>query len=353
MGKVRTFNIFIFFGLIISICIGMRLPDVGRDTEAYMKYFQDSSITEGIYDRFELGFSLLMQLFSKAGLSVEVFFSFIALVITIVYLYTFKRVYAKCFFGNPPPSGIITIFFSLLLLSSWYIASTTNGLRQGLALVFVYLALTDLFYNRKKISFILFCIVATLFHTSSLLIIPSLFLLYTRFRVVLSIWLLSGIGFVFGINELIVKFFSETFGVPIYESVKYYSLERGAEELGGGLYSGFIASFFIYTIFWPILVLILLRVKNPLKEKVIDLDNVYILLKIYFSLSLVYFFMGFGPFSNRYAVFSWFFIPIIQIVTFRMLFRLNFSNVFPIIMLFLSIIFFLYFRLDWVRFFIF
>ncbi|BDY04077.1 EpsG family protein [Ferrimonas sp. YFM] len=350
MYKVKSFSVFIFLSMLISIFTGIRLPDVGRDTEAYIEYFHDSSIDDGFYDRFEPGFSLLMQLLSKAGLSVEVFFTCVAFIITVTYLYIFKRTYKHCFLDKNPSTSIITIFFSLLLFSSWYIASTTNGLRQGLALVFLYLSLLEFFYNSHKLKFVFLFVIATLFHYSSILILPFLALHYLRFRFVFIIWVLVGLGFALGVNELGVKLISETFGLPIYEYVKYYSLEKGSEELGGGMYEGFITSFFIYTILWPLILLFVLKVKTPIKEKMINTENVYILLKIYFSLSLVYFVMGFGPFSNRYALFSWMLVPIMQIVIFRLSIRLQTEKIIPLFFLFSSLVFFLYLRLDWIRF---
>jgi len=350
MGKVKPFTIFIFLSILISIFIGTRLPNVGSDTENYIRHFYQSSIANEIYNRFEIGFSLLMQLFSKTISSVEVFFSFVAFTITLTYMHTFRKIYSKCFFDEIPSMTVMTIFFSLLLFSSWYITSTTNGLRQGLSLVFLYWAFVELFYNSKKFKFIILFIIAISFHYSALLTIPFLLLHYLRFRLVFFIWVLTGLGYMTGANELGVKIISDTLNLPIYEYVKYYSLEKGSENQGGGMYEGFIMSFFIYTLFWPVLLLIILKIKCRFKSKLANTENIYTLLKIYFLLSLVYFIMGFGPFSNRYALFSWLLVPVMQIVIINLSLNLNSNRIVPLLAIFSSLIFFLCFRLDWISF---
>jgi hypothetical protein len=348
--KVKSFHILIFLSVLISILIGTRLPHVGKDTEAYKNHFYNSSIADGVYERSEIGFSLLMQLFSKTIPSVELFFSVVAFIITLTYMYTFRKIYSKCFFDIIPSTSVMISFFSLLLVSSWYIASTTNGLRQGLSLVFLYWACVELFFNSKKIKFITLFILAISFHYSALLIIPFLLLRYLRFSFVFFIWTLAGLGYTTGANELVVKIISETLNLPIYQYVKYYSLEKGSENLGGGLYVGFNMSFFIYTLFWPVLLLMILKIKSRFKSKLANIDNIYILLKIYFVLSLIYFIMGFGPFSNRYALFSWFLIPIIQIVIINLSLNLNSKRIVPLLAFFSSLIIFLYIKLDWIGF---
>jgi hypothetical protein len=346
--KFKSYHLLVFLSLLISIFIGTRLPSVGTDTEAYKSHFYNSSIVDGVYDRLEIGFSLLMQLFSKTIPSVELFFSVVAFIITVTYMHTFRKIYSKCFFDETPSTSKMTIFFSLLLVSSWYITSTTNGLRQGLSLVFLYWAFVELFYNSKKFKFTILFGLAISFHYSALLIIPLLLLHYLRFRLVFFVWVLSGLGYMTGLNEFAVKIISEILNLPIYEYVKYYSLEKGSENQGGGLYEGFIIGFFIYTLFWPLLLLITLKIKSRFKNKLANTENIYSLLKIYFLLSLVYFIMGFGPYSNRYALFSWLLVPIMQIVIINLSLNLNSNRIVLLSALFSSIMFFLYFRLDWI-----
>ncbi len=324
---------------------------VGKDTEAYQNHFNNSSIAQGIYDRFEIGFALLMQFFSKSNLSVELFFTVVALIVTLTYTHSFKKIYSKCFSGTSPNTRVLLVYFSLLLISSWYYSATTNGLRQGVSLVFLYWASVELFYFKKKLKFIGLLGGAIAFHYSAILVAPFLLLCSIRFKYVFTVWALLAYGYMTGLNEIVVKSISKLINVPIYEYIKFYSLEKGLEERGGGLYEGFILSFFLYTVFWPLVLLLVVKIKYSYKNSIAEIDSIYTLLKIYFLLSIIYFVLGFGPFSNRFAFFSWFLIPIIQIITINLLFNLNSIRVLPLFIFFLSVVYFIYFRLDWISFF--
>ena len=80
--------------------------------------------------------------------------------------------------------------------------------------------------------------------------------------------------------------------------------------VGTGLYEGFNLGFFAYTLIWPILINLVLKIRS--KYLLIDHNAFRQLLKIYFVLSAPYFLFGFGPFSNRYAMIAWFMIPLLQ-----------------------------------------
>ncbi len=332
--------------LLISFFTGIRLTHVGKDTEAYANHFFNSSVVDGVYGRLEIGFALLMQTFSKNSFSVEVFFACVAFIITFVYLHIFTKIHSKCFFDSRASTNILLVFFSLVLFSSWYLVATTNGLRQGLSVVFLYWCGVELFYYQRKLKFLFLYAISISFHYSAIMIMPFLLLNYLRFRYVFLLWLLAAFGYMLGINELIVKGISQAFNLPVYEFVKYYSVEEGA--VGSGLYEGFIFSFFLYTLFWPLFLLSLLMIKIRLKCKVGNLENIYQLIKMYFLFSLVYFIMGFGPFSNRYAFFAWFLVPYMQIVILNLTFNLNFDRAVPLLLLFLSVFCFLFFKLDWI-----
>lgn len=341
-------NIFIILlSSIVSFFIGNRFVDIGRDTEQYISKFDKYSSIEYVFDGFEIGFSLLMHLFSKYTSSVEFFFFFISFLITSVYLFVFNRIFVGNFNKKSFGFGGMIFFFSLLLMSSWYITMTTNGLRQGIALVFLYYGLVDLFYDNKKFKFLIFYILSISFHYSVLAVGPFLLLKYIRFRYTFALWFLIALGYVYGLNEIIIRFISEKFNLPIYNFIKYYSLERGVTS--GGLYNGFSTNFFIYTVFWPIILLIILKVRFKVKSSKIIWEKVITLIKIYFLLSLPYFIFGFGPFSNRYAMLALFFVPVLQFQIFNTISFKNIINSFNIVFFLIIFLWFMFFRLDWMR----
>lgn len=345
MKQNNNFRFLIFLSALVSVFVGMRFSDVGKDTEQYIQHFNSSP--EQILKKFEIGFSSIMYLFSKNNFSVEYFFFFISFLITSIYLFFFKQIHLRSFREKSLSFGKMIFFFSLLLLSSWYFTMITNALRQGVALVFLYYSLFELFYNRSKFKFLLLFLTSISFHYSVILALPFLLLKNLRFRILFAIWLSTAVCYIYGINELIIKFISEKFNLPIYNFIKFYTLERGQTE--GGLYNGFRIDFFIYTVFWPLLLMVIIKMKFRLKSSTIIVEETFKLLKIYFILSIPYFIFGFGPFSNRYAMLAWFLLPVLQ---YYIINSFNFKNI-PksLSMTYFSIIFlfFLLFTLDWVR----
>ena len=347
MPNASTFFKFWLVLSFLAVPIGFRLSDVGADSSAYQRHFQNSSAVDGIYERFEPGFSILMQVFSKSGLSSQLFFACLALFVTLAYSSSFSKIYSGCFLGSKPKIGTWGFYFSFLMLSSWYFAATTNGLRQGLSLAVLYLSVSELIYSKRRLRFLLYFGISVSFHYSTLLLLPFIWLLAVRYRYLLTVWLLVALGYFLGVNEFFVKFFSEVTGLPLYEAVKFYALEKGKEDQGGGLYEGFIMKFFLYTLIWPILLNLVLVVKKKSNRNFSSAGIKY-LIKIYLVCSLVYLFLGFGAFSNRYAFIAWFLVPIIQVIALDLFLNLSKLASAGLILAFFSITYFWFFQLNWI-----
>lgn len=346
----KSLLVLIILGIIVSALIGLRSSDVGRDTVSYISYFSDS-VVYGVIDKFEFGFSYLLYFISNTINSVDFFFFIIALIITSCYIIFFYKLYLKLFKPHRSSVGRYIIFFTILLFSSWYYTLTTNGIRQGVSIAFIYLALYYLFYEQKKVKFIIISLLAISFHLSAIVILPIFLFYKTRFRLVFIAWVLSGIGYFTSTNELFIEWISIKFNLPIYQLVKFYAVERG-EQPGDGLYYGFDLKFFIYTIFWPLLLLILSKWKSQSKSYELNKKEVFVLIKIYFFLSIPYFLLGFGAFSNRFAVLSWFLIPVLQFYSISSLrFRYLFGP-FAIIPLVIGLLFFCFIQLQWLNIFL-
>lgn len=114
------------------------------------------------------------------------------------------------------------------------------------------------------------------------------------------------LGYVVGLNEILVMHMSSITGINIYEKIAYYSIGEGDI----GRYHGLVFSFLIYTVFWPLALLIIHYVRFRNYDE--NCHGVLKLVKVYMVLSMPYFVFGFGPFSNRYSYIAWFFIPLLQ-----------------------------------------
>lgn len=175
LNKFSFINTLVVISLIsfISIFVANRSFDVG-DTYQYRLHYENISANENYGYKFEPGFNLLAYVVSRLSVDYVIFFFVVAFVITVTYFYLFKRVYeaiipSRLLFGD------IFLFFSFLILSGWYVASVSNGIRQGLSLPFLYLSFCYFLFNRSVFKSVVFYAISISFHYSSLLVLPFLF----------------------------------------------------------------------------------------------------------------------------------------------------------------------------------
>lgn len=287
-----------FCALIFSLIAGLRDGSVGTDTETYIDIF--SSIMSGGGEKYEPGFVAFVRLLGTLFLEPAFIFFCLAFFITIFYYAAFWQFFTMGFQVSEAKTAFF-VFTSLMLLSSWYLVAVTNGIRQGASLVIVYFSLA-LMFKRKYFKFFVFFLLAVSFHYSSLLVLPCLILALFSHSVVTLVWIFSAFGYVFGVNEVAVSIFSELTGIPIYSLVKEY-----AE--GAGKWVGFSWPFFLYTFLWGLVSGIVNAFRLVSSDRTRILRNVDLAYKV---LSIPYFTLGFGAYSNRYAFICWLFLPILQ-----------------------------------------
>lgn len=307
--KTRNGIILIWVFIVSSFAIGFRSVDVGTDTAQYIRHFNTSIETNHTVDNFEIGFSLLMYVSGKISNDYRVFFTLVALIISLTYINLFSKIY----FSNKDRQYLnytdISMISFLMFISSWYFAFTTNGLRQGIALPILYLSLYYFVFEKKRLKSLLFFSISLTFHVSGLLFTPFILLLNKKRSFIWFLWLLLLIGYFFGTNEVLVKLASDYTGLPLYKAIKYYAVVRG-ENPESSLYHGFDLRFVLYTAIWPIIGELTMMFRT--KSKIEELFPVKKIIKLYITMNLPYFMFGFGGFSNRYAAMSWFLVPLLQ-----------------------------------------
>jgi len=282
---------FIIF-LIIVLAVGFRDHYVGVDTKMYVMIFEE--ISQGIYTRFEPGFVLLTKLISLLTFNISVYFLVICSIVLGGYLLFYMKL-INWQWGKRRNVDIVLIL-GLLLASSWFFTSVTNGLRQGMALPFAYLSLFLFFQKRYGWSFA-FMVLSVGFHYSSLSLLPFFILVFFRGSWLYAVVIFSAFMYPLGFNELAVGALSTGLGLPAYEFIKYYGVDQG-------LWVGFQIDLFIYSIFW-----FLLFAAGERFIHVGHLERWRIVVRMYGILLMPYFILGFGGFSNRFALIAWFFLP--------------------------------------------
>ena len=243
LSSVTTATIFtaLFIGAIVSV----RPLHIGTDTQTYIGLFHQ--INSGLETHSEPGFVALVSFFGLTGSSGYILlFGFLA---AFTY-FSMVRVVVT----HAPRHKSASIFFAssaLVLLSSWYITFSTNALRQGFALSLYYFGLFTILKGNRFGYIAVFS--SVLFHFSSALLLFIPFILKIEYSRAYILLLASAILYGLGGSEFLVKQFSDLSGLPIYEFVASYTLLKGESV---GLYHGFDLRFVAYTLFWPLLLLV-------------------------------------------------------------------------------------------------
>lgn len=200
------------------------------------------------------------------------------------------------------------ILFSFILYP-YFIAFLTSGKRQGLALALMLLAISY-FMNEKNRSGYLALLSIPLIHYGSTVVIPFLLLFIylkrvAKDKILIVASLIYSISLIMSITELNNTFLD--FSSYLNSDGGSYNIYFNKEFASKIHYkTGFRIDFTLFS-FLPIILFIFF--KNYIdKEKLI---KVKILLALYLLLNSIYQFMSMVAFSDRFAAFSWFILPIV------------------------------------------
>lgn len=173
--RSKKISLFII-GTFVVLVVGLRGSSVGIDTEAYYEvyeYIKHGATTNFIEDRvgyLYLFLNKVVALFNGGAASV-IFFSVLLAVVPI-----FVTIYAK----SPYVGLSLAIFFAFEQFLFMH-----NGVRQSIAIAFVFLSFT--YYQRNTAKFYMTIVAACLFHATAIFFIVFHYL--TRFNV-RAVWLL-------------------------------------------------------------------------------------------------------------------------------------------------------------------
>lgn len=175
------------FAFLVSFS-GLRSMAVGTDAAGYVAYGQRLAMAErpGVP---ELGFTLLMQLTRPVADDYAALFTLVAIVTTSCFLLGIRSL------SFDPAMSVF-----VLLTSGAYFFSF-NGLRQGLAIAMLFPAIGFVYY-RKFWAFLVCVAVASMFHISAVMFLPTYFIVPRK----------NGFRYnvmVFGTVVVSVLFFSE------------------------------------------------------------------------------------------------------------------------------------------------
>lgn len=244
---IYRLSVIIFTFLFVYVLGTFKSVSVGNDTEAYFAAYQRAqSVGWFKYNDigFEIGFSMLMQIFSKAHAPFNLFLAFINIPMFAAFgLLIFKK--------SPYPllSCILYICYSLLIFN-------LSGIRQSLAIsigIFGYLVLGWKSHIKSIVVFVLLLFLAGSIHSSAFILALLPLFKYVKIKkyALLSILLVVIIIFIFS---------DQFYGFVFYYVVGQRTYAPGS--YGGGGVFVLLALFFIF--------MVLLSDENRLKDSIND-----------------------------------------------------------------------------------
>lgn len=170
LDKKVCFLIFI----ILSLLCGLRTYG-GADFLIYKEYFQSTRFVSHI----EFGFTVLINLFKSLGLGYRVYLLTVSILFHFLFLILCRRYFKYPFLG-------FLFFFSMNYLWDFYILQ-----RQLISIILFLLSLPALI-NRRMWTYFLYCSLALLFHSSSIILFPLYFIAGQRFTINKMIYVVIG-----------------------------------------------------------------------------------------------------------------------------------------------------------------
>ncbi|CEK10248.1 EpsG family protein [Legionella hackeliae] len=287
--------------ILLALAIGFRPMNVGSDTQSYSLYYEN--LRWGMVHHFyEYLFFILAKIFSLSYIPIGYFFSFIALTGFILINLSARKIteYLEVSYDSNLVFLLLIICFSL---SVFFYAIEINVIRHGIAILALFLFYFLLINRAHILLLMLSALFAVGFHQTSVVYLLVSFLIFFSYRFVFSLVLVLAFLYVTGLIKKSIFIFSQMTSINIYEKIASYGLNSGYA-------SGNRLDFTLFTLFCGLLFFIigkyLLNANNRRKYNQ--------LLKIYWILTIPFFFLGFAGYADRYLLPAWVYLSILSAV---------------------------------------
>jgi hypothetical protein len=307
----RAVEIFVVFLAIaiVSYDISNRPFNMEGDTEVYINFFNDlNSGLENPFQTFEPGFIGVVRLFGYFSLDYQSFFY----LITFIFLWSYYLL-IKAIFGRQSAWPLFVL--GAVLFYPFFFSLTANIIRQGFALCFINLSL----YFSVRGGWwrgVIFTLIATLFHKSSIVYFP--FLLFRRLVLkvgvygVVALWFVVSLASYFKLFGLLV--------VVLFDFLSGYGLVINYSDVDNVDYvTGFRWDFWAFSSLAVILLVILKLLGGELNKR-----ETYVFYVCAF-LSCLHIAMFDVAYNDRFGIYSWIFYPLELAYVMRAISN-NFSN---------------------------
>ncbi len=293
--KYQNIIIFLFLAA-YYVLLSTRDLSVGVDTDRYFRFYKEMYLYGDSIIGSDIGFNLFNKLLITCGISPNNYLFFLSLLFVVPIYYAIKQ------FKGINKVFLLWFFASLFI----FISLSTNVLRQGIGGAFVIWGIS-IFLNRTDDNkrFLMPLIIAPFFHFSLLLVI----LLFFVSKYVKNIKVAYVILFITIVLSY-MKFDLNTVlsNLPVIGNLFLDRMEGYMGENVKNYKIGFRIDFFLFNLFFVFIGHYISKLKfiksnYPLYGQIY---TTYILLTSYFIL------MFNVPFSDRFGILSWTFIPFIM-----------------------------------------
>lgn len=297
--QLRVNSLYICSGIALSIlmmvfAIGMRPHHVGSDTIGYIEYYNHFVAQDLGALKYDYLFLNIRSPLSFLGFSSSGFLTFFAL-INFLNISLLSKNLAN-YLSTVGSYRLFLILLSSLCISPFFLCAQVNVLRQGVAIFILFIYYLLLLERKSLFLLMLFAVLAQGFHHTSILFILFSFLIYFRYSLVICITWAVACCYVLGITQYLIHLFSPS----IYEHIMSYGVDSGYQL-------GIRYSFVLFTLGAGLSFHLLGKYLLPNIEQ----GKFFSLLKVYWLLTLPFFFLGFGTYSDRFLLPAWIYLSII------------------------------------------
>ena len=215
-----------------------------------------------------------------------------------------------------PPAQAAAVFMCYAAYP-FFIAYGANGLRQGLALVCMLMALVQFNRGRTRSGW-LWLLPIPFWHGGSLIgaLVVAVFVLMNRWvprerwrwNLVLAAFFFSILLSLTGLNAAILGQLPDVFDIEARHQVYFMD----PSQVGVAYRTGFRPDFALFSLL-PLISAVLLRRMGPM----FSFKASGWWLAIYLSLNCLYHLFSFAPFADRFSSFSWFLLPLVLFLQVR------------------------------------
>lgn len=328
--QLRVSSLYVRFGIAMSliavvIAVGFRPDTVGADTFGYLSYYKRIIQENLTAFRYDYLFEIIIRVLAFLNFSGGAFLTFFTLINFINLIYLTKNM-SDYLLSKVSFYRLFFLLVSMCCLSPFFFASQTNVLRQGVSIPLLFICYLFLLERRRTILILGLAFLALGFHHTTIFYLIFAPLLYFKYSLIIRTAFIMAFFYSTGI----VRYLLQHFCFGFYNKIMTYGDILGHKTglrydfvlftLGAGLMFHWLGNIFL---------------------RDVEQKQFFNLLKIYWILTLPFFFFGFGFFSDRYLLPPWIYLSILAAVFFGFALKMRISIYWYYLLFFLSTCYFI------------